>query len=101
VLLLLDALTGAALLAATGATDELAAGAEYALSEVVDVGTGAAELTVAAELTGATVLTGAAEDSWVEEEATGRPEYTGKPVLPVPAGAVPVPIGPTEDVPLP
>lgn len=94
-LLLLDALTGAALLAATGATDELAAGAEYALSEVVDVGTGAAELT------GATVLTGAAEDSWVEEEATGRPEYTGKPVLPVPAGAVPVPIGPTEDVPLP
>jgi len=68
VLLLLDALTGAALLAATGATDELAAGAEYALSEVVDVGTGAAELT------GATVLTGATEDSWVEEEATGRPE---------------------------
>lgn len=83
-MLLLDALTGATLLAATGATSELAAGAEYALNEVVGAETGAADelaageeyalsevvdvepgapvLTGAAELADATVLTGTAED---------------------------------------
>ena len=89
-LLAAGGLTASALLATTGATSELAAGVEYALNEVVE--TGGME-------TGAAVCTGREEELGTED--SGLPEYTGRLVAPVPEGAVPVPIGPAEEVALP
>ena len=64
--MLLVVLSAALLLAATGATYALAAGAEYALNEVVDVEAGAAVETGATE-TGASA-------SVEEEDEAGLPE---------------------------
>lgn len=75
-LLPLGAPTGAALLSATGATAEFAAGAEYALNEVVGVETGATVLSGAEYVLSGVVdiEIGATGDSWVDGEADGRPE---------------------------